>query len=465
MSQELPPFRQPSISDVFIEDAPLRISLANATGGMVPRTSSRRIGPARQRTVSSYAYAENMAIEENSGGGSDITFIDNPVVLQAAGTNTTDEGQEHADESGEEWVYQPWRSSVIISYILFGNGRYKTIPIIWVTLSFYILIFNIALLMSKTNVTMRTVILDYIFILSFFLVNISYNLYFGYMRYSKDWIEETLQLNCHTKAAKAAMARTLDIIVIVALVLATFITCVVIAGDISEWKMYKLELSLGFIQAFICYLSIYILIGLWLWEVLIKHKVNENMVQEITYETLMDGTFLHQYHSTHRGLTRSSKVWSVNHVVRVLTCVPLAWWFVTDALEQFRLESEGIDTNTPMRPLQTLFNAVVLCSGISFYGIVWLAVAAGGFVNDQVYKLCVAKACTLCVPGTVLAGATDHSERAQYQTELLLRRSAILHHLEAIKDTEGLKFAGILLSVKNALTVGSILLTIMSMKL
>jgi hypothetical protein len=96
--------------------------------------------------------------------------------------------------------------------------------------------------------------------------------------------------------------------------------------------------------------------------------------------------------------------------------------------------------------------------GLAFYLVIWLSIAAGGFVNDSGYYLCA-----LAVSELVFTDdESQTAEKNAYDKEKFQRlRNEALNRMDVIRSTTGINFAGVLLSVQKSVAIGSLLLTLM----
>jgi hypothetical protein len=116
--------------------------------------------------------------------------------------------------------------------------------------------------------------------------------------------------------------------------------------------------------------------------------------------------------------------------------------------------------NSPLpspRALQVGAASLVVL-GLAFYLVIWLSIAAGGYVNDSGYYLCALAVSELVFTDDECQAAEKNSYDKEKFEKL---RNNALHRMDVIRSTTGINFAGMLLSVQKSVTIGSLLLALM----
>ena len=91
-----------------------------------------------------------------------------------------------------------------------------------------------------------------------------------------------------------------------------------------------------------------------------------------------------------------------------------------------------------------------------------MSVAAGGYSNDSTYKQSLNAIRLIDFEPSV--SGTDEEKRAEQLTFEFLRMNTI-KRIQASRDVAGLKFAGVLLTLANAVTVGTLISAVISTKI
>jgi hypothetical protein len=413
-----------------------------------------------------------------------------------------DLGKLKIDDVGKPEVIHIANISAIhfISAGLFGNGRYVVMPIIWASISIistcWLLYLSIKVYQNaeytkdggKTSSQMSVRFLadacasDVAMYIIITISTIS-NLKFGWKLFNEHWLKKILRCHCLTiqsrnEAAKALEKVTIITILFVILSSVLYVYSAVARRDplLIEYTSKLLNVNSGIVIFFDIlqnltvmsfYLSTFFLIACWLWGCWIKHKVNLELINSICYKNLINDKFINKYYETFQALSLQSDEWRMNQLIRVLTCIPLAYLYVYVGLLISGISSDSAVNEKDLftNSKQKVFSYVMLVIGLLFYSLVWLSVAYGGYVNDQAVRRASKN-----ILQVKYKNKNKNKNEEKYKVldnidtrlkyEFDFTQIRILSIIKTIGETEGIKFIGVVLSIQNALSIGSILITI-----
>jgi len=221
--------------------------------------------------------------------------------------------------------------------------------------------------------------------------------------------------------------------------------------NLSSTTIPKIFIGLDIVALFVFCFSTFYIAMIWIWVCWLKDKVNRDLAASATVESVLDDSFIVAFIKTYKSNMRKSAYWSTNHIIRVITTAPYAWYLVSVGRfmhKQFAGVNDEVATGA-------IFLSII---GLAFYLITWVSIAAGGVVNDVGY--------TLSARGiSELVYKDDYAltpEKNQYEKDRFEKlRVDVLFRMQVMRSTTGIMFAGILLSVQKAVAVGSVLLTLM----
>ena len=465
---ELAPFRQPSISSLD-ED---QVRLSSTQSGLHQRNSSVVRG--QLRSSFSRAPTQNSKPEDYEYYPQTSESF-NPA-LSLAQVDELKSKYEQRDGSHDEtktWTYTSGWVGTFFKFLFFGDGGHL-VPAAWTILALACVGWSlcVALRRSETYTSMWV-----IFIFNcFYAIGLVANLHFGRRMNRDHWVERTILENSHTDASRDSLLRRLRQFSGAAYVLS--VVCIVFIaigargseGNVVEeavmrnrgfasawWVMFVVQSLLA--GAF--FLTTYMLCALWLWSCFVKFEVNNSLAQTVSVQQVVDTSFMRRYLTTFSALTTHSNMWCFNLRLMVCLCIPMAYTTIKLGTNSLKLgpESNLIASGLEHNQLTSLASYAFIFCGVAFFFMMWLSVAAGGFVNDYVYKLCAKAVVELTF---VDNPALTEEENLMDLNAFEGRRMQVLLNMAVVSAIHGIKFSGVILSTQRAITVGSILVTIMS---
>lgn len=471
---------------------------------MPSESSQRRDEPHHERTRTCSGYGLNKRFLAPSYKGDLEVGVSNP--LNVPVKQEDDPDSKGADSSLKDVASKRTMKFInAFNLLIFGKGIYKSIPIFWSILLWLVVIYlHVVYIMASINLPAAHYIYQICFLYFLFAVGATANMHFiWHFIHSRFSIDRTILENCQTFEAQHAARKQLEWVTrVIFLIFALFyiVYCVTpgvftslkiqnsdrlalgLQDDTLPYIMFIVTLVIGYVY----YNSTFFVCSIWIWKCWLKNNVNASIAEKVTYESILDDSFIKEFESAYALNSYQSEMWRTNHAMRVLTTVPVAYLFMNDGF------------NTP-----GFFGNFLVLLGLSFYGLVWFSIAVGGYVNDNgIYmcqrelnrvnykqdvaltdeqnlynkrmfkvRVCVCMCggacgerpvrlwlCVECFCGSICAICTNSPPAFVqfYRMELLLR-------MESVRTTEGISFAGVLLSVQKAIAVGSLLITVMSL--
>jgi len=346
----------------------------------------------------------------------------------------------------------------VFNFVLFGNGHYKALPILWLLFSFSEAVYlNLEFAMALKFVRMPY--FDAFLYTTFFIGTIA-NIHFGWhYMHSRLSIERTIRDCCNTLEARAKARSQLEWVT--RLTFSIFIAFYVVycsspevfnALQVEKFDDRVFGLRSGafpllmfvvcLVSGYIYYNATFYVASIWMWKCWLKNNVILSITDTISYESLMDESFIEEFEHAYALNYYHSDMWRTNHIVRVATTVPVAYVFM-----HVGAQAAGS------------FGLIVFAVGMLFYGTVWFSIVVGGYVNDNGYERALQKMNAIrCQNDTSLSEAENQKRKTNFK----LHRIDALMRLEGIRMTSGIHFAGVILSTQKAVALGSVLVTLAS---
>jgi len=391
-------------------------------------------------------------------GINDLPAADAPHNTSLAQEDATQANKIHTDEDIKSQVEMKFVH--MFELFLFGNGSHKVVPLTWlvlitaVVLYLHIIYFKTVGLSNSRGYFI--VLLHDLYLVSM-VANFSFSWKFLHARLNA---ERTIRENCNTAEARHTARQMLEKMTrgvyllfvlffgIYMLSPGVFSTATLYAVDSAALGLSSTDLPMAMLiftllAGYIFYNASFYVCIIWIWKCWLKHMVHVGMADSVSYASVLDDSFVEEFRKSYTLNSIQSNDWNVNHIIRVVTCIPVAYIIVANGAFLGGMKGKAL-----------------VFMGFLFYGLVWFSVAAGGFVNDKGYMLCVEKVGSIAYQKDA---SLNEEENLRASNMFRFRRMEVLMRMEIIKSTNGIKFAGILLTVQKAVAVGSILLTFISM--
>jgi hypothetical protein len=132
-----------------------------------------------------------------------------------------------------------------------------------------------------------------------------------------------------------------------------------------------------------------------------------------------------------------SDMWQLNHIVRLMTGVMIvSEMAITCYISFFYEEDHGAAT--------IFFGSAV----IVYYGVIWISAFVAGVTNDNFFKLLLRKLSVL------------YADYGKVDDVLDKRINHCINKVISLRGVDGLQFAGVIMTKEKALTVGSVIASI-----
>jgi len=381
---------------------------------------------------------------------------------------------------------EPPRIVHFLNMLLFGNGKYVSIPIIWLSTQFLVLVYrNVMYVGSQpycedfkgNNLSHPNTAYSYFcgrmnayyFTATalLYFVGQSSSMSFGWKLSKMGYASNVINGHCSNLATEAREQAIIMLNRIIAgitafltFVYVFYITRHLIPEQVS-FQVTVLNLNsraiptmfiiLDIVTLFIFYISTFYIAAMWIWVCWIKSKVNQGLAESVSVDSILDDSFISTFITIYGSNMRKSAYWSVNHTIRVAVSVPYAW-YLTSVGRYVYVQFKEVNDEVAQG---ALFLFVV---GMSFYVLTWISIAAGGVVNDLGYTWSARKVSALFyVNNDSLPAEENQRNKARFE---MLRVDALIR-MDVVRSTTGIMFAGVILSVQKAVAIGSVLLTLM----
>lgn len=332
-------------------------------------------------------------------------------------------------------------STQFTEMFMFGSARYLIVPCVWIVMGILGISTSFVLNPGATEAITQCC----------YLLSTTINLLSGWRICCDNWIKISIRNNCHNTSAKTEAGEMLQRIIIIGFLIFSLLY----SGGIVGYLIHNLSTHSGIeilwvvlscFSPFAFYMSNAFLVSLWLWICWLKNQVHCKLAESVTQQTIVDDTFYIDYFDNFRDMVVMSDLWNGNQITRVITCIPVAYLYVYLGLSL--IANEDISSSRSTSGYALVF------TGMFFYLEIWLSVASGGFVNDFAYRKAARN----------IIAIEYMPDPSMSKTEFDMYRVNTLQRMKFIGETYGIKFAGVTLSIQKAISVGSILITIMFLK-
>jgi len=356
---------------------------------MPSEISQRRDEPHHGRTRTRSGYGLNKRFLAPSNKGDLEVGVSNPLNVHAKQEDNPD--SKGADSSLEDVASKRTMKFInAFNLLIFGKGIYKSIPIVWSILLWLVVIYlHVVYIMAPKNTPAAQFYYQIVFLYVLFAVGTTANMYFGWhFMHSRFSIDRTILANCQTLEARHAARKQLEWVTrVIFMIFAVFyiVYCLTpgflnsdkiqnadrqalgLQDDTLPYIMFIVTLVVGYVY----YNSTFFVCSIWIWKCWLKNNVNASIAEKVTYESILDDSFIEEFESAYSNNSYQSEMWRMNHIMRVLTTVPVAYLFMN-----YGFITPGF------------FGIVIVLLGLSFYGLVWFSIAVGGYVNDNGIYMC-----------------------------------------------------------------------------
>lgn len=131
-----------------------------------------------------------------------------------------------------------------------------------------------------------------------------------------------------------------------------------------------------------------------------------------------------------------SNFWFINHVIRTLTGLVIITYISVDFYATI---------NYPSYYLSSLIYAIV---SLVYFGIIWITAFSAGITNDRFYRFILRRLSSL------------YADHGKINDVLDKRINHCINKVLALRGGDGLHFAGVTMTMEKALTVGSVIASI-----
>lgn len=382
---------------------------------------------------------------------------ENPSLAEQDANGTNGITRLNEDGAGDLWAVH------CLNLVIFGGGKYVAVIIFWIIISVCANILDFATaIVNVPNTTLGIIIVYVVYYFSCVFAALA-NFYFGWRWLRHDNFEITIHENCNTVKARLECRRVFNKI---AIIVVSFVIIYVTAfmyvtisqqmvtsgysdsGNFLTYAWLEKHRTYAWIQIMLIsfagtlyFFTVFYLCGSWVWLCWLKVNVSKALAESVTCESIVDKTFMESFIGIYFSNTSISDRWNSNHIIRVVTCI-ISACYVTKI--GFILLEGTLST----------IGFFCISTGTLYFAVVWITIVAGGYVNDNSYRVCVTKIATLKYIST--------SENQQGEKNFEECRLNILQRMAVISSISGIKFAGIHLTTQKAIAVGSVLFTLMT---
>ena len=355
-------------------------------------------------------------------------------------------------------------------FVFAGNGQYPLVKVVWGVLCLLSVVGNIAYLcslrVSDDDYSAEIVTSLFQIVMS---VSLFANVHFLFYLLRVDFEGQLITTHCSDVEAKKKAKRVLSRVMLGVLICFTGFWAVyirsIVDGFAETCESYANSLRLSKDNTFVLLVNVIFELtrnafpplcvyvsAVWIWMCWLKHLVSVDLANSVDQMTIVNGKFMEKHMQLYASMTERSDQWSANNILRVVTCIPAARAYAFDGQTLLSLKIKSL----------VVTGLSLTFFGFFFYFVIWVSVAAGGYSNDSTYKQSL-NAIRLIdfepsVPGS------DEEKRAEQLTFEFLRMNTI-KRIQASREVAGLKFAGVLLTLANAVTVGTLISAVISTKI